>query len=153
MFRKAFPGAAGLVATSNASADWSFNMPSDMAALSAETYDLHANIMYGCCGIAILVFAAMIVALIRHRRSGKSPAASNQHSMTAEMIWSTIPIMIVLAMVVPSAEAVIKHDSLANPAMTSNVIEYECRPWSKTTGTTSVSAKSRTKGSQAPALC
>jgi cytochrome c oxidase subunit 2 len=153
MFRKAFSGAAGLVATSNASADWSFNMPSDMAALSAETYDLHANIMYGCFLIAALVFAAMIVALVRHRRSGVSHRASSEHSMTAEMIWTTIPIVIVLAMVVPSAEAVIKHGGLADPAMTSNVIEYECRPWSETSETTSVSAKSRTKGSQAPALC
>ncbi len=55
-----------MVAASNASADWSFNMPSDMAALNAETYDLHANILYGCCVIAVIVFAAMIVALIRH---------------------------------------------------------------------------------------
>lgn len=153
MFRKVFPGVIGLVAASNASADWSFNLPSNMAVLSAETYDLHANIMYGCCVIAMLVFAAMIVALIRHRRSEESLNSSSQHSMTVEMIWTTIPIVIVLAMVVPSAEAVIKHDALADPAMTSNVVEYECPRWAETAGAPSLSARSQAKGSQAPALC
>jgi cytochrome c oxidase subunit 2 len=121
-----------------------------MAVLSAETHDLHANIMYGCGVIAMLVFTTMIVALIQHRRSNQSLRASSQHSMTAEMIWTTIPIVIVLAMVVPSVEAVIKHDALANPAMTSNVVEYECPRWAETP---SLSAKSQTKGSLAPTPC
>ncbi len=68
MFGKVCLSVFGLLATSNASADWVLNMSRGVTELSAETYDLHMQVLYSCCAIGVLVFGAMIVSLIAEER-------------------------------------------------------------------------------------
>jgi heme/copper-type cytochrome/quinol oxidase subunit 2 len=158
MFSKLCLSVLGFFVANNASADWSFSLPSGVAALSSETYDLHAKIMYVCCLIGVSVFAAMIFALVQHRRSQRSLPATCPHGMATELFWTGIPILILLVMVLPSAEAVIKRETTLNSTMTSNTLEHECPRWSSTSATPLVSATSeqaaaRQKGSPAKTIC
>jgi cytochrome c oxidase subunit 2 len=157
MFSKVCPSVLGLFVANNASADWSLSLPSGVAALSSETYDLHAKIMVVCCLIGVFVFAAMIFSLIRQRRSQSSLPATCPQGMATEMFWTGIPILILLVMVLPSAEAVIKRDTTLGSTMTSNTQERECPRWRSTSATPPVSAvslqASRPKGLPAKAIC
>ena len=158
MFSKVCLSVLGLFVANNASADWSLSLPSGVAARSSATYDLHAKVMVVCCLIGVLVCAAMIIALIQHRKSQSSLPASLPHGMATEMFWTGIPILILLVMVLPSAEAVIKRDTTLGPTMTSNTPQHECPSWSSTSAKPPVSAASqkaaaRRKGSPAKAIC
>jgi heme/copper-type cytochrome/quinol oxidase subunit 2 len=157
MFLKVCLSVLGLFVANSASADWSFSLPSGVAALSSETYDLHAKIMYACCLVGVFVFAAMIFALIKHRRSQSSLPATCPHGMATEMFWTAIPILILLVMVLPSAEAVIKRDTTLGSSMTSNTLEHECPRWSSTAATPLVSTASqqaaKPKGTPVKAIC
>jgi cytochrome c oxidase subunit 2 len=158
MFSKVYLSVLGLFVANNASADWSLSLPSGVAALSSETYDLHAKIMVVCCLIGVFVFAAMIIALIQHRKSQSNLPASLPHGIATEMFWTGIPILILLVMVLPSAEAVIKRDTTPGPTMTSNTVQHECSSWSSTSATPLVLAASqkavaRQKGSPAKTIC
>jgi len=158
MYSKVCPNVLGLLVANNASADWSFSLPSGVAALSSETYDLHAKIMYVCCFIGVFVFAAMITALIRHRRSQGSLPATCTHGIATEMFWTGIPILILLVMVSPSAEAIIKRDTAVSSAMTSNTSQHECPRWNSDSATPLVSATPqqaavRQEGSPARTIC
>ena len=65
----------GLAATSSALAAWELNMPKGVTELSAETYDLHMLIFWVCVIIGVLVFGAMFISLVKHRKSvGAEPA-------------------------------------------------------------------------------
>jgi cytochrome c oxidase subunit 2 len=157
MFSKVCLSVLGLFAANSASADWSFSLPSGVAALSSETYDLHAKIMVVCCLIGVFVFAAMIFALIQHRRSQSSLPATCPHGMATEVFWTGIPILILLVMVLPSAEAVIKRDTTLGSSMTSNTLEHECPRWSSSAATPLVSTASqqvaKPKGTPVKAIC
>ena len=157
MFSKVCPSVLGLFVANNASADWSFSLTSGVAGLSSETYDLHAKIMVACCLIGVVVFAAMIIALIQHRSSQSSLPPSCPHGMATEMFWTSIPILILLVMVLPSAETVIKRDTTLGSTMTSNILAHECPRWSSTSATPPVSTASqqaaRPNGSPAKAIC
>ena len=53
-----------------ASADFSFwNLRRGVTEISREVYDLHMLIFYICCVIGVIVFGAMIVSMILHRKS------------------------------------------------------------------------------------
>ena len=101
MIRKFSLGVLVLLTTSRAGADWAINMPRGVTELSAETYELHMVVFWWCVAIAVVVFGAMIWSLVKHRKSKVAQPASFSHSITAEVIWTVIPIIILLIMVIP----------------------------------------------------
>ncbi len=125
MIRRTSLSVAGILAAGSARADWAINMPRGVTELSAETYDLHMQVFYWCCAIAFVVFGAMIWALIRHRKSLGVEPAKFSHSMTAEIIWTIIPIIILLLMAVPAAETLIKLEDGRKPDLTVVVTGYQ----------------------------
>jgi cytochrome c oxidase subunit 2 len=125
MIRKLCTGAIALLLAGNAFAEWAVNMPKGVTELSAETYEIHMVIFWWCVAIAVVVFGAMIYSLINHRKSRGAVAAQFSHSMTAEVIWTTIPVIILLIMAVPSAELMIKLEDTRDPDMTVVVTAYQ----------------------------
>lgn len=125
MIRKLFMGAVALLLAGNALADWALNMPKGVTELSAETYEIHMVVFWWCVGIGVVVFGAMIYSLINHRKSKGAVAAQFSHSMTAEVIWTTIPVIILLIMAVPSAELLIKLEDTRDPDLTVVVTGYQ----------------------------
>jgi len=108
-----------------ANADWALNMPRGVTELSAETYDLHMLVFWWCVGIGVLVFGVMIVSLIRHRKSTGAEAATFSHSTIAEVIWTTIPVVILLLIAVPTAKTMIKLEDSRNPDVSIVVTGYQ----------------------------
>lgn len=125
MIRKLCTGVVALLLAGNAFADWAVNMPKGVTELSAETYEIHMVVFWWCVGIAVVVFGAMIYSLINHRKSKGAVPAKFSHSMTAEVIWTTIPVIILLIMAVPSAELMIKLEDTRDPDLTVVVTGYQ----------------------------
>ena len=114
-----------LLAAGVASADWTLNMPRGVTELSAETYQIHMIIFWWCVAIAVVVFGAMIYSLYAHRKSKGVEPAQFSHSMKAEVIWTVIPIVILLVMAVPSAELMIKLEDTRDPDLTIVATGYQ----------------------------
>ena len=125
MIRKLCASMLALLVSTSAFADWAVNMPVGATELSAETYHIHMVVFGWCVAIAVVVFGAMIYSLINHRKSKGVEAASFSHSTTAEIIWTTIPVIILLVMAVPSAELLIKLEDDRDPDMTIVITGYQ----------------------------
>jgi len=125
MIRKSFLSMLGLFLASTVRADWALNMPKGVTDLSAETYGLHMMVFWWCVGIGFLVFGVMIISLIRHRKSKGAQAADFTHSMTAEIIWTAIPVVILLVMAVPAAETMVKLEDSRDPDISIVVTAYQ----------------------------
>ena len=125
MMRRLSVCVAGLLGATAASADWELNMPKGVTELSVETWELHMYVFYWCVAIGIVVFAAMIFALFRHRKSVGAKPAQFSHSMTAEVTWTIIPVLILLVMAVPAAETLIRIEDSRDPDLTVVVTGYQ----------------------------
>ncbi len=125
MIRKLCLSLAGLMATGSAAADWQLNMTRGVTELSAETYDLHMMVFWWCVAIGIVVFGVMIYSLFAHRKSKGVEPAKFSHSMTAEVVWTAIPIVILLVMAVPAAETLVKLEDSRDPDLTIVVTAYQ----------------------------
>ena len=101
MIRKSLLSLLGALWAGAASADWGLNMPKGVTELSAETYDLHMMVFWWCVAIGVVVFGVMIISLFKHRKSKGAKPASFSHSTAAEVIWTIIPVLILLVMAVP----------------------------------------------------
>ena len=125
MIRKSLFSALGLLFAGSAFADWELNMPRGVTELSAETYDLHMMVLWVCVAIGVVVFGAMIYSLIYHRKSAGAEAAQFSHSTAAEIIWTIIPVVILIAMAIPAAKTMIELEDSRNPDLSIVATAYQ----------------------------
>ncbi len=110
-----------------AHADWGgLNMTEGVSILSKEIYGLHMTIFYWCVAIGVVVFGTMIYSLIKFRKSqGAQADTTLVHSTKVEIIWTVIPIMILVAMAIPTARGLIKIEDMGNVALNIKVTGYQ----------------------------
>jgi cytochrome c oxidase subunit 2 len=125
MIRKAALGVLGLILAGTASADWGLNMPRGVTELSKETYGLHMMVFWWCVAIGVVVFGAMIYSLVKHRKSRGVEAADFSHSTFAEVVWTIIPVVILLIMAVPAAKTMLKAEDSRDPDVSIVITGYQ----------------------------
>ena len=107
-------------------AAWDLNLPKGVTDLSQEAYRLHMLILGICVVIAVAVFGAMIYSLISFRKSqGATPDVDMTHSTKAEIVWTVIPIIILVVMAIPAARALIRIEDTRNSQLTIRVTGYQ----------------------------
>ena len=91
-----------LLSSSWAHADWTVNMREGVTAVSRDVYSLHMIIFWVCVVIGVLVFGVMILSMLMHRKSLGVKPADFHHSTKLEIIWTIIPVVILVVMAIPS---------------------------------------------------
>jgi cytochrome c oxidase subunit 2 len=117
----------GLSCSPAALADFTLNMPRGVTATSREVYDLHMYGLWVCVVIGVLVYGAMIVAIVRFRRSVHPTPAKFSHNTTIEVIWTVIPAAILVALAVPATETLIKMKDDRDSQLTVKITGYQWR--------------------------
>ena len=106
-------------------ADWEVNLPRGVSEISHEVYDMHMMVLYICAVIGVLVFGAMFISILKHRKSLGVTPATFSHSTTAEIIWTVIPFLILVGMAIPAAKALIKMEDTSNSELTIEVTGHQ----------------------------
>ena len=78
-----------------------------------------------CTVIGIVVFAVMIYALLKFRKSKGAVAAKFTHSTTAEVIWTILPTLVLIFLAYESAPALIRIEDTRNSEMTIRITGYQ----------------------------
>jgi cytochrome c oxidase subunit 2 len=118
--------AASLLLAGPALAAWNLNLQRGVTDLSQEAYRLHMLILYWCVAIAVVVFGVMIYSLLKFRKSqGAVPDTKLLHSTNVEIIWTIIPIIILIFMAIPAARALIKIEDTSNSKLTIKVTGFQ----------------------------
>lgn len=125
MTRFLIPIIGSLAAASTAHADWAVNMPVGVTDMSAEIYDLHMMVLGVCTLAAVLTFGAMIYAMVNFRKSKGAEAETWSHNTKAEIIWTTVPTLILIAMAVPAAQTLVRVEDNRNTEMTIKITGYQ----------------------------
>ena len=125
MIRKSFLSLLGLTLAGTAKAEWELNMPKGITDLSLETYNLHMMVFWWCVAIGIVVFGVMIFSLFKHRKSKGAEPADFSHSTTAEVIWTAIPVIILVLLAIPTAETMVRLEDSREPDLSIVVTGYQ----------------------------
>ncbi len=103
------------------------NMTRGVTAVSMVNYQLHMVVLWICVVIGVIVFSAMFVSIVLHRKSAGHKAAQFTHSTTAEIIWTVIPIVILIAIAVPATSALVKMEVAPETEMTIKITGFQWR--------------------------
>ncbi len=101
------------------------NMTQGVTQFSRDVYDLHMIILWICIVIGVLVFTAMFTAIFLHRKSRGHEAAQFSHSTKAEILWTIIPIAILVVMAYPATKTLITMETTGGADMTIKITGYQ----------------------------
>lgn len=111
----------------NAWADYTFNMTRGVTSISRDMHRLHMTIFWICVAIGIVVFSVMFYAIIYHRHAKGAKAAHFHENTTVEIIWTIIPILILVGMAVPATKVLIKMSDTTDSEITIKVTGHQWR--------------------------
>ncbi|WP_186175517.1 cytochrome c oxidase subunit II [Vibrio jasicida] len=113
---------ANVIFITFSSSSWSeqndYNMTRGVTGISEQVYELHMLIFYICCVIAFVVFGVMFYSIFRHRKSKGAVAANFHESTKVEIIWTIIPVIILVAMAIPATKTLVAMEDTSQSDLT-----------------------------------
>jgi cytochrome c oxidase subunit 2 len=102
------------------------NMTPGVTDISRKIYDLHMEIFWICVIIGVIVFGWMIWSLIAFRKSqGAVADTSLVHNTKVEILWTIIPVVILIVMAVPAARTLVDIEDTRNTELTIKVTGFQ----------------------------
>ena len=106
-------------------ADWGLNLTRGATTISNEIYDLHMLSLWIVTIIGIVVFGIMFWSIFHHRKSKGVKPATFSHSTTVEVIWTIIPLAIIISLAVPATSLLIKMHDTSEAQITLKATGYQ----------------------------
>lgn len=101
-----------------ASAAYQMNLQPPVTRIAGEIYELHTLMMIIIVIVFLLVFSVMFYSIFKHRKSVGAKAAQFHESTTVEIIWTVIPLVILVGMAWPATKTVLSLKDTSNPDIT-----------------------------------
>ncbi|MDB6044121.1 MAG: cytochrome c oxidase subunit [Gammaproteobacteria bacterium] len=102
------------------------NMTQGVTEISRKIYDLHMEIFWICVIIAVIVFGAMIWSIVTYRKSkGAVADVTLVHNTKVELIWTTIPVVILVFMAVPAARTLVEIEDTTKTDLSIKVTGFQ----------------------------
>jgi len=120
-----FWGALLLLGAGAAHAEYPLNLMKGVTEISNKVYDLHMLIFWICVVACVLVFAVLIYSIFTHRKSKGAEPADFHESTTVEIIWTTIPFLVLVAMAVPATTTLLALEDTRDSDMSIQVTGYQ----------------------------
>ena len=105
---------------------WQLNMGRGVTPTAHAAYDAHMITLWICVIIGVIVFGAMAIAVFRFRKS-KGAVADTEftHSTTLEILWTALPILILVGLAFPATSGLMRMYDTRDAAMTVKVTGYQ----------------------------
>ena len=113
------------VYTATASAAWEVNLTPGVTDVSRSVFDLHMTIFWICVAIALVVFGVMFWSIFHHRKSRGAKAHHFHENTMVEVIWTIIPIIILVAMAVPATATLVQMYDTSEAELDVQITGYQ----------------------------
>ncbi len=101
------------------------NLREGVTSISHKVFDLHMLIFWICVVACVIVFAILIYSIFTHRKSKGAVAATFHESTTVEIIWTTIPFLVLVAMAVPATTTLLALEDTRDADMSIEITGYQ----------------------------
>jgi cytochrome c oxidase subunit 2 len=114
-----------LLASGRSFAEFPLNLTEGVTSISHKVYDLHMLILGICTVVCVGVFAVLIYSLMTHRKSKGAKPATFHESTTVEIIWTTIPFLILVGMAIPATRTLLALEDTRDADMSIQITGYQ----------------------------
>ncbi|HET9579303.1 MAG TPA: cytochrome c oxidase subunit II, partial [Usitatibacter sp.] len=120
-------GTLAMFTATAALADYHVDILPPGSPTALDAYRLHWGVMYVCIAIFFIVFGAMFWSIFKHRRSVGARAAQFHENTTIEVIWTLIPLIVLVGMAWPATKAMLEMKDSSNADMAIKITAYQWR--------------------------
>jgi len=114
-----------LLASNPTFADYQLNLAPGVTSTSQNSYDIHQIVMWICVVIGIVVYGVMTYSILNHTKSKNPNPATFDDNLTVEILWTVIPVLILIGMAIPATSALLKMEDTSNSDMSIKVTGYQ----------------------------
>lgn len=115
---RSFLYAVLLLGPSSAFAEYELNMPETVTVVGKEIFGLHMLVLWIVTIVGIGVFGVIIYSLFKHRKSKGAVASQFHESTTVEVIWTIIPLVVLVLIAIPATKTLLKYEDSGNADVT-----------------------------------
>ena len=101
------------------------NLRPGVTSISQKVFDLHMVVFWICVVVCVAVFAVLIYSLMTHRKSKGAKPADFHESTTVEIIWTTIPFLVLVGMAIPATTTLLALEDTRDSDMSIHVTGYQ----------------------------
>ena len=104
---------------------WQLNMQNPISPIQGEIDNFHDLLLWITTAIVIIVTALLLYAIIKFRRKKGVEPAKFAHNTLIEVIWTIIPIVILIVIAIPSLKLLHLEDRIPEPELTIKTTGYQ----------------------------
>ena len=104
---------------------WQFGLKPAVSPLKAEITEFHNLILIIITGIVIVVTALLVYAVIAFRQRKNRQPATFSHNTMIEVIWTIVPVIILIIIAIPSFKLLYFEDRIPEPELTIKTTGYQ----------------------------
>jgi len=119
---------AGLLAAVPAMAepqDWGLWLQPPASSSAERIHDFHDMLFWIITAIVAFVTLLLIIVMVRFNAKANPTPSKVTHNVFLEVIWTVIPVVILIVIAVPSFKILYKNDRLETPEMTLKITGYQ----------------------------
>lgn len=104
---------------------WQLNFQEAATPVMERLSNMHTFLLWLITAISLFVLVVMIYICLRFRRKANPVPSKTTHNILLEIIWTTIPIIILVAIAIPSLRLHYYMQRAVDPEMTLKVVGYQ----------------------------
>lgn len=81
---------------------WQINFQEPASPVMEKLVSLHNSLLYMTFGVSIFVLVLLLYVMVKFRRSKNPVPSKTTHNAVIEIIWTAVPVLILVAIVIPS---------------------------------------------------
>lgn len=105
--------------------EWSLGFQNAATPVMERLISFHNLLLWIISGITIFVLVLLIYVAVRFREKANPTPSKTTHNVPLEIVWTVVPIIILIVIVIPSLQLLYYMDKTAKPEMTLKVTGYQ----------------------------
>lgn len=106
-------------------ADWHMNLQDPVTPVAERMHAFHTLLLIIIFGISGFVLALLVYVMVRFNAKNNPVPSKRTHNVPLEIIWTTIPLAILVIIAIPSIGLLYYADRVPEPDMTVKVTGYQ----------------------------
>ena len=105
--------------------DWQIGFQDAASPVAEHLHEFHNFLLYIIIAITIFVMLLLAYVILRFNKRANPVPAKFTHNVLIEVIWTAIPVLILIVIIIPSFKLLYYTDRVENPEMTLKVTGYQ----------------------------
>jgi cytochrome c oxidase subunit 2 len=104
---------------------WQLNLQTLVSPMLNEIYDFHTLLLWITGAITVIVTALLLYSSFKYRRKKGVEPATFAHNTFIEVIWTIVPVVILIVIAIPSFKLLYFEDRIPDPELTIKTTGYQ----------------------------